>query len=154
MKRGKPLQRRTPIARKTRMKQRRATRRRESRVRDKQYLREGHRRRCCARDIPGHRCSGPIEMDHVGPRGKGQKSHDPEAIPVCQGAHRARTDHHGLFWNMPLADELVWRRKHIAIEQTDYYGRPLSAADLDVVRATVEAGGSTRGLFAAQEVAA
>lgn len=154
MKRGKPLQRRARLGRKTRMKQRRATRRRESRVRDKQYLHDGHERPCCARDIPGHVCWGPIEMDHVGARGKGQKSHDPEAIPVCQTAHRQRTDHHGLFWNMPLEQELEWRQRHIAIEQTHYYGRPLSADDLLEVKAVAETGLPTRGMFAARAEAA
>lgn len=154
MKRGKPLERRTPMRRTrfeatgSRPAARRKAPRRSSRVRDPEYIHDGHRRACCARDIVGHRCQGAIEMDHVGARGYGQKSHDSEAIPLCQLGHRERTDHSGAFRDMPRADERAWKLRHVALEQEAYYGRALSVEDLQHVAEAVATGRPTRGLFA------
>jgi len=37
-------------------------------------------------------CEGHVEAAHVGDRGLGQKSKDEEAIPLCAGHHRTRSD--------------------------------------------------------------
>jgi hypothetical protein len=35
------------------------------------------------------RCSGPVEADHAGRRGIGQKAHDSTCIPLCHRHHQA-----------------------------------------------------------------
>lgn len=42
-------------------------------------------------------CAGPIEADHAGDRGYGEKCPDSESIPLCRAHHRARTDSRGFF---------------------------------------------------------
>jgi hypothetical protein len=37
-------------------------------------------------------CEGNVEAAHVGDRGLGQKSKDEQAIPLCAGHHRTRSD--------------------------------------------------------------
>lgn len=50
---------------------------------------------CMWRDLGG--CAGPIEADHAGRRGLGQKAPDNTCVPACQHHHRQRTDHSGPF---------------------------------------------------------
>lgn len=49
-------------------------------------------------------CEGPVEADHAGSRGLGQKCPDDECIPLCTKHHRERTDFSGTFktWNKPM----------------------------------------------------
>ncbi len=117
MKRGKPLKR------KTWMPQRRAKPRRSSRARNRAHLGIVHTLPCwLAATDKRHRCQGPMEADHAGRRGMGQKSHDHEAIPLCQRAHRQRTDWAGIFrpWGKErmrrwLEDGIAWTRAQLAL---------------------------------------
>jgi len=42
-------------------------------------------------------CDGPVEADHAGSRGVGQKAPDSTCIPLCSKHHRDRTDMRGAF---------------------------------------------------------
>lgn len=42
-------------------------------------------------------CSGPVEADHAGLRGTGEKAHDSTVIPLCTQHHYERTNFSGLF---------------------------------------------------------
>ena len=76
---------------------RRSTPRRSERVRDLAYLAFVHTLPCVALNVPGHRCAGPIEADHMGPRPLGRKADDRTAAPICQLGHIQRTDFSGPF---------------------------------------------------------
>lgn len=53
-------------------------------------------------------CGGPIEADHAGRRGLGQKAGDDTCIPLCSQHHRERTDHHGAFFLGTKAQLREW----------------------------------------------
>lgn len=92
MKRSAPP-RRTPIARgRSRTKYAR-------RERDLEYLAWVRRQPCLVAAILGCGvdCGGPIEADHCGERGLGQKAPDATALPMCRHHHRQRHDVQG-FW--------------------------------------------------------
>lgn len=61
-------------------------------------------------------CSGPIEADHMGERGLGQKAPDNTCGPLCSGHHRDRTDGCGYF-NRPREENRHWCRLTIARTQ-------------------------------------
>lgn len=61
-------------------------------------------------------CSGPVEADHCGDRGLGQKSLDRDCVPLCTKHHRERTDVTGYFAGYDAATMRVWR--HQAIDVT------------------------------------
>jgi hypothetical protein len=42
-------------------------------------------------------CSGPVQADHVGRRGFGQKCSDRETMSICRRHHGERTDFRGTF---------------------------------------------------------
>jgi len=88
---------------------------------------------CAALIVPGHVCEGPIEADHAGPRGTGQKAHDGTCIPLCTRAHRERTDFSGAFksWDQAMMRDFLFGR----IMQTRRY---LEARGVLVPRMTVE----------------
>lgn len=88
---------------------------------------------CAAVIVPGHVCEGPIEADHAGPRGIGQKAHDGTVIPLCRLAHRQRTDFSGVFrdWNQAKMRDFLFGR----IMQTRRY---LDANGVVVPRMRVE----------------
>lgn len=92
-----PLKRRTPLARTGRVKARRSSPRRSDRVRDPAFLDWVHTQPCSARDVPGHRCAGPIEADHMGERPAGRKADDLTCAAMCRQGHRERTDFSGPF---------------------------------------------------------
>src|SRR4051812_40559530 len=92
------LAQRTPLRRKTRLRQKRATPRRSGRVRDRDYLLAVKTLPCMfATAAWGPPCKGPIEADHAGQRPFGRKCNDDEAVPLCQKHHRERTDYTGPF---------------------------------------------------------
>lgn len=70
--------------------------RRSSRVRDRQYV-EIVRSLPCVLQASGEGCVYPLEVDHLGQRGLGQKSSDRETGPLCRKHHRERTDRTGYF---------------------------------------------------------
>lgn len=103
-----PLQRRTPMRRTQQRAPRQRTKYR-SRPRETDYMLGVKRLPCAALLVPGHRCTGPIEADHAGPRGIGRKAHDSTVIPLCQQAHRERTDFSGPFrgWDQAQMREFL-----------------------------------------------
>lgn len=72
--------------------------------------------RPCA-DLEPEPCAGPVEADHAGARGLGQKCSDRECIPLCSAHHRQRTDHSGTFKHVSREDERAWRSRAIARTQ-------------------------------------
>lgn len=91
---------RTPLKRKTRLKQR-ATRRPDkrsayrSRERDTAFMLWVKTLPCMAEKLSP--CGGVIEADHTGGRGIGRKADDRTCIPLCTRHHRERTDWTGPF---------------------------------------------------------
>lgn len=110
------LTRLKPLRRKTRLRPRRpGAPRRSSRVHDRDHMAIVRSLPCVLAGIEqAGPCSGPIEVDHVGDRGLGQKSSDREVCPMCQGHHRARTDSTGYFANRSKDERARWRRWAIA----------------------------------------
>lgn len=74
--------------------------------RDPAYRARVRRLKCAARLMSP--CQGRVECDHMGPRGLGQKCHDDEGGPMCQGHHRDRTDYAGVFEKFLGADMRRW----------------------------------------------
>lgn len=85
------LTRRTPLRRKTPLRSRSLTKKYALRDRDRDYLDFIRWCKCCLHDASEFACSGRVEADHAGPRPKGQKCDDTEAIPLCTTHHRHRT---------------------------------------------------------------
>lgn len=61
-------------------------------------------------------CNGPVEADHMGAHGLGQKADDNTCAPLCQQHHRERTDHSGSFRHLTRDEARAWRAR--AIERT------------------------------------
>lgn len=97
MKRSKPLRARKKLRRKSAPRRARAKSKYRRRERQLDYMLGVKQLPCAALIVPGHECEGPIEADHAGGRGMGQKAHDSTVIPLCQLAHRQRTDFTGVF---------------------------------------------------------
>jgi hypothetical protein len=97
LRRRGPLPRSAPMERSTWLRRRRDRPRRDERVRDPGYLadvrelvRLGALGCYAALTVPGHRCDGPIELDHQGERAAGRKADDDTVVPLCQLAHQQR----------------------------------------------------------------
>ena len=125
-----PLLRRTPLRRARFM---RSTRKSKYRRRERDFERMlwTKRRPCMVAELPPFwfmavakvigltvvtACSGPVEADHMGERGMGQKASDDTCVPMCQGHHRERHDHAGTFRPLVKAELRAWRAQ--AIERT------------------------------------
>lgn len=140
MLRRTPLKRGAPLRRKTRLRARGNTKYRR-RERDTERMLWTKRQPCAVRELRpidfinwdrikgvGGRvewgtyeatitpCSGPVEADHAGDRGLGQKADDSTCIPLCRGHHRERTDHTGTFSPLTRDEARAWRTA--AIERT------------------------------------
>lgn len=119
--RSSPLARRTPLRRKTWMKQRRATPRRSGRVYDVEFRAWCRHQPCAVRDeAPDPNrlttCGGRVEADHQGARAAGRKADDETCVPLCRAHHRQRTDHSGAFRELDQEQLRAWRGR--AIERT------------------------------------
>lgn len=59
--------------------------------RDPVFVELVHRLPCCALELPGHRCQGPLEAHHAGLRenGASEKADDDTCIPMCKISHAA-----------------------------------------------------------------
>lgn len=68
-------------------------------------------------------CRGPIEADHMGARGLGQKADDRTCAPLCTGHHRERTDHTGSFKHVTKDHERGWRARAVLRTQTIWLER-------------------------------
>lgn len=143
------------------MKRRRATPRRSSYFRDDAYLDFVRSQPCAIAAALGPLagpCSSTIDPDHQREgAGMGQRSPDPCAYPACRDHHDDRHAAHGrrgvfAHWSRAQLNDFI--RDRVAESQTRWYGRALDDADLAAVRAAVEAGASTRGLLAANQITA
>lgn len=126
---------RTPQGPKGRRKRlgRREEPRRSSRLSDATYLAWIHTLTCAASGMHGHVCEGPIEADHVGPRGLGQKCDDRATIALCMLAHRQRHDHCGPFRSMSRAEVRVWLDEQLAITADAYARHTAGAAGIEAM---------------------
>lgn len=113
------MKRSTPLKRKTRLRARGKTKYRR-RERDLEYMRKVKRLPCIVRvyaqqvrlealvrgvDAPSvTTCSGPVQADHMGKRGLGQKADDKTCVGICQTHHGERTDYRGYFKNWTAVD--------------------------------------------------
>ena len=95
------MKRRKPLRRKTWLRSRSRTSAYRRRPRDLAYLRAVKTFPCVVPELIHEHwrtpCSGPVEADHVGRRGLGQKCPDRESASLCRGHHRERTHHYGTF---------------------------------------------------------
>ena len=106
---------RTPIKRRARLRSRRSTQRRSSRVRDTAYMLRVKELPCAAWLMSP--CGGVVEADHAGRRGLGQKCPDNETIPICTTHHRERTDFSGAFKDWDQSMMRAWLASEIAATQ-------------------------------------
>lgn len=137
MKRTTPLRSRTtlnrsaPMLRRTRINPRSKTNSYRKRERDLEFMRWVKRQPCILRALPpflhmevaksvGFKamtpCAGPVEADHMGERGIGQKADDRTCVPMCRNHHRERTDHMRTFRPLTRDELRAWRTA--AIEHT------------------------------------
>lgn len=115
------LKRKTPLVRKKWMWATRKTKYRR-RARDPAYMAWVRIQPCCAR-VFSHLtlCRGPIEADHAGRRGVGQKADDRTCIPLCRQHHRERTDFSGAFKEWSGTRMRLWLNVMIARCQAEYH---------------------------------
>jgi hypothetical protein len=109
------MKRSTPLSRHTRLKPRRATPRRSSRVRDVAFMAFVRTLPCCAPWLP--RCTAAAEAHHAGARGISQKSSDTEAIPLCRTHHSDWHDCRGVFAGWSKESRTEWAAEEIARTQ-------------------------------------
>lgn len=120
------LKRSTPMARRTRLNPRSKTNSYRRRERDLEFMRWVRHQPCILRVIcpflsmpvgfATTPCSGPVEADHMGERGIGQKADDRTCVPMCRNHHRERTDHMRTFRPLTRDELRAWRAA--AIEHT------------------------------------
>ena len=127
MMRRTPLRRGTkPLRRLTRLKARGDTayRRRE---RDFPFMGWVKKQTCMVRELPPSDvktfCSGPIEADHMGARGIGQKADDKTCVPMCRGHHGERHAHAGTFKPLQRTELRAWRTEAITRTQAAWEKR-------------------------------
>jgi hypothetical protein len=94
-----PLRARHPIARDKRLRQRRTTPRRSSRIRDEAYLAWLRSLPCCCPETPAHPGGDPHHPRHIehggGSIGAGMKADDTRAIPLSRAHHDLLQNHQG-----------------------------------------------------------
>lgn len=64
-----------------------------------------------------YQCDGPIEADHAGERGLGQKSPDSTCIPLCSSHHRHRHNVSGAFAGWSRERMRAWLNQRICVTQ-------------------------------------
>lgn len=121
---------RSPLQRRTFIRSKRKQRRRSSRVYDPEFIQWVKYTQPCSVtvewpdvDLPPTPCDGPIEADHAGPRGYGQKSSDTECIALCKQHHEERTNRTGLSGSFKTLNRITareWRARQIARHQQLY----------------------------------
>lgn len=78
-------------------------------------------------------CSGRIEVHHAGDRfkdGDGTRANDDTVIPMCNGHHRAITEHRGPFADWPKWLVRAWQDAWIARCRAFYAGHVAALAAL------------------------
>jgi hypothetical protein len=79
---------------------------------------------CCACAIaPDSKCNGPVEADHAGRRGIGQKASDFTCIPLCSKHHRERHGFCGAFKGWDQEKMRGWLEQRIGITQRIAIGK-------------------------------
>lgn len=107
--------RRSPLRRTSRLNPRSKTKAYARRERDVEYMRAVKGLPCALHGVDGAgQCSGPVEADHAGDRGLGQKADDRTCVPLCARHHRDRTDVHGFFATLTRDERRAWCRHAIA----------------------------------------
>ena len=124
MKRGKPLERRTPLRRGKRLSPKRKRARRSHAVKDEARKAFVRTLPCHARGLgeyTGYPCLGDIEPHHASDdRGLGQKCSDEFVIPLCHGHHRQLEDLNGAFKRFNRATLRAWQDEAIKWTQWAY----------------------------------
>jgi hypothetical protein len=122
--RRSPITRHTALRRGKPVRKRRATPRRSSRVRNREYMIFVKTLLCCIEEHspdPHYHddpCDPVIEADHVGRRGIGQKCSDDETIPLCARHHRERHNARGIFSDLAREQMREWLDAQIRRTQT------------------------------------
>lgn len=91
------------------------------RERDFDYMGWVKQQPCAAATLSA--CEGPVEADHAGRRGVGQKADDSTCIPLCSSHHRQRTDFSGVFRDWDRERMRYWLIGEIASANTRYAAR-------------------------------
>lgn len=141
--RSAPLLRRAPLRRSRFMRSARKSKYRR-RERDFPRMLWTKKQPCMVRELPPHDfaatamskllfardivltatpCCGPVEADHMGERGIGQKASDDTVVPMCQRHHRERHDHTGCFRPLNKQELRAWRAGAIARNQAAWRNR-------------------------------
>lgn len=68
-------------------------------------------------------CEGPVEADHQGARGMGQKADDRTCVPMCSSHHKQRHAHNGAFKHLTRDELRAWRTEAIARTQAAWEKR-------------------------------
>lgn len=112
------LTRRTPLRRGGRLSPRSKKNSYRKRPRDLDYMLAVKGLPCALSGVEGAGpCRGPVEADHMGERGLGQKSDDAEVGPLCSGHHRDRHGARGFFAALTKEERRHWCRLTIARTQ-------------------------------------
>jgi len=119
-----PLTRKTPLQRSP-MKRRKGSTKYSRRERDLEFMNFVRSELLCSVleewpcvDYEPTPCEGPIEADHMGPRGLSHKADDRTCAALCTKHHRERTDHTGSFKFCTKAEVRAWRERAILRAQT------------------------------------
>lgn len=90
------------------------------------------------------RCDGPVEADHAGRRGIGQKADDLTCIPICTLHHGDRTDVTGIFKYATQEMLRAWIRAAlewtVARARAHFYSPPKLVARLDALAVSLMEG--------------
>lgn len=114
-----------PIRRKTRLKAKRATKRRSGRVRDEAYMAWVRTLPCV---LQGGGCLGAIHAHHAGVRAGGRKADDNTTIPFCARHHGAWHDGAFPFLGWIRQRRRDWATKRIAETQAAWHARGVTTA--------------------------
>jgi hypothetical protein len=117
------IARRTPL-RRTPMRRSKTKTSYAKRPRFRDYMLFVKRLPCSAIAIDADsKCEGPIEADHAGRRGIGQKAHDSTVIPMCSKHHRERHSFSGAFKTWDQDKMRTWLAQRVWLTQRIAMGR-------------------------------
>lgn len=109
--------RRTPLKRRTRLRARSTSNSYRLRERHIDHMLLVKKLPCVALGLETGKCRGPIEADHAGRRGTGQKCDDRETIPLCSYHHRCRHGFAGPFKGWVQEQMREWLAFHVRLTQ-------------------------------------
>lgn len=76
-------------------------------------------------------CGGPVEADHAGLRGTGEKAHDSTVIPLCTQHHYERTNFSGLFRSYDQGQMRSWLAGRILHTQRTARAKGIAIPELE-----------------------